>query len=287
MSKRKNKPGDFSEPLDANPRIDSELSGLPAEGKATRSDLSGETGPLVWSRLHRQVASLAIIAYLAVLLLGPLSNPIGSPHFSLPLAGKIGPIHRALFLGHGYRFFAPDPGPTHRVLYRGIRADGTEFSGHFPDRDQDWPRLLYHRWFMLSETLFNEQVLRPSAVQFEQRKLEYDRQILRLRTEGKRQLLDQLIRERDLEAAFFERTTARFEMIVSAVARVLLQRNEGTSIELFVQERKIPFPEEVVDGLRLDAESLLLDPVKIGELDADGFRTPQPTEPLPARKESP
>ncbi len=59
-----------------------------------------------------------------------------------------------LYLDNGYRFFAPDPGPTHtlrielgeRELKRSIRL---------PDQETTWPRLLYHRWFMLGETIAN------------------------------------------------------------------------------------------------------------------------------------
>ena len=32
-------------------------------------------------------------------------------------------------------------------------ADGTKRNGHFPDLNEQWPRLLYHRHFMLSEFL--------------------------------------------------------------------------------------------------------------------------------------
>lgn len=240
-----------------------------------------------WTAHHRRIFSLAITAYLIVLIIGPLSNPIGSRHFSTPIAEKIGPIHRAMFLGHGYRFFAPDPGPSHRLIYRGVRSDGTRFNGQFPDRDNHWPRLLYHRWFMLSETLFNEQALRPPTTLFNQRKSEYDRQILRLKSEGKRELMEQLVRERAMEINYFERTTSRFELLASSVAKMLLQRNDGQSIQLFVQERKIPFPEEVAGGLRLEDESLLLDPVKIGELDSEGFRISETVEVLPTHEETP
>jgi hypothetical protein len=278
MARRNNRQrGPAIDTLEPDPLISSAMdSGFAAGGGASQ---------LVWSKPVRGLASVGILVYLAILLIGPLSNPIASTHLTRPIAERIAPIHRALFLGHGYRFFAPDPGPTHRLLYRGVRADGTEFSGHFPDRENHWPRLLYHRWFMLSETMFNEQALKPSLSQFKQRNAEYDRQILRLRTEGKRKLLEQLLRERELETTFFETTTARVELLAGGIAKVLLQRNDGTSIELFVQERRIPFPEEVADGLRLDSESLLSDPIKIGELDAEGFRIPVPIENLPAQEE--
>lgn len=237
-----------------------------------------------WSRAYRRIASIAIAAYLIVLLVGPLSNPIGSPHFSTPIAALVAPIHRVLFLGHGYRFFAPDPGNSHRLLYHGVRPDGTEFSGHLPSREDHWPRLMYHRWFMLSETMFNEHRIKPTESQFKQRESEYEKEILRLRTAGKRKLLKQLLRERELESEFYTTTTERADLLAQNIARVLMTRNGGESIELFVQERRIPFPEEVADGLTLESESLLSTPLKIGELDSSGFRAFIPVETLPSQE---
>ena len=239
-----------------------------------------------WSATTRLVVSLILMAYLAIVLLGPLSNPVASAHFSGPLARQVAPVHQALFLGHGYRFFAPDPGASHRVIYRGLKNNGSEFSGHFPDRESNWPRLLYHRWFMLSETLFNEQVLRPSDELFQRRKQEYEVQIQKLRREGKLELLEQLTRERELETQFFETTTKRVDLLVRAVAQELMERNDGKSIELFIQERQIPYPEEVRDGLGLDDPGLLSSEIKIGEMDADGFRSTPKPEILPAKEES-
>ena len=57
-------------------------------------------------------------------------------------------------LDHGYFFFAPDPGASHLVRYRAEFDDGREpIAEMFPDKFKQWPRLLYHRHFMLSEHL--------------------------------------------------------------------------------------------------------------------------------------
>jgi hypothetical protein len=60
-----------------------------------------------------------------------------------------------MYLDHGYFFFAPNPGPSHLV---GIRDQ----SVLFPDRKEQWPRLLYHRYFMLSE--FYNNSFAPTAL---------------------------------------------------------------------------------------------------------------------------
>ena len=58
------------------------------------------------------------------------------------------------FLNHGYAFFAPDPGPSHLVRAHLEFDDGRPGKDiTFPNLKEQRPRLLYHRHFMLSETL--------------------------------------------------------------------------------------------------------------------------------------
>lgn len=61
------------------------------------------------------------------------------------------PYLEGAYLNHGYHFFAPEPGPSHLVRYELEFADGTKRTGTFPDLAEHWPRLLYHRHFMMSE----------------------------------------------------------------------------------------------------------------------------------------
>ncbi|MFM2093565.1 MAG: hypothetical protein RIS70_689 [Planctomycetota bacterium] len=65
------------------------------------------------------------------------------------------PYINFMFLNHGYAFFAPDP-PAASHLIRGTVSwndDRPEVSQVFPDRKLHFPRLLYHRHFMLTEFL--------------------------------------------------------------------------------------------------------------------------------------
>ncbi|MFV0444239.1 MAG: hypothetical protein ACK5Q5_11780 [Planctomycetaceae bacterium] len=55
-----------------------------------------------------------------------------------------------LYMVQGHRFFAPEPGPGTLIAYRIERSDGSVEENSFPRRDIA-PRLLYHRYFMLSE----------------------------------------------------------------------------------------------------------------------------------------
>ena len=258
-------------------------------GEKAKPDLSSnsvresdeiQSNSFAWSPWKRQVVSIVILVYLGILLLGPLSDPIASTHFSGPLARTVSPVHRILFQGHGYRFFGPDPAASHLLVYRGVRADGSEFSGHFPDRDSISPRLMYHRWFMLSETIFTTQLLNPSKEQVRLRNLEYEQEIENLTRSVQLDLKKRLVREQEIENAMFENVNQRMTMLASSIGRVLMDRNDGETIELFVQERAIPFPEQVAEGMQLKDEAFLSELVKIGEMDSQGFRiSPKVIEP--------
>lgn len=98
----------------------------------------------------RVVVSLLVILHVAAVFIGPWAMPPTSL-----LGARIGrafqPYLDVLSLGNGYRFFAPEPGPSHLVRYEITQADGTLREGFFPNREEHWPRLLYHRHFMLTE----------------------------------------------------------------------------------------------------------------------------------------
>lgn len=115
-----------------------------------------------WSRRLRLVASLLIVGHVAAVFIAPFtfaSTPApgvsdGSPA-ALAAMRWFHPYIEAMFLQHGYAFFAPDPGPSHLFRVRLEYADGRPAEElRFPDLRRQQPRLLYHRHFMLSERLW-------------------------------------------------------------------------------------------------------------------------------------
>jgi hypothetical protein len=79
---------------------------------------------------------------------------------SSPLADGLLPYLRPyiamMYLDHGYFFFAPNPGPSFLVKYKVEYPDGREtVAGVFPNLKEQRPRLLYHRYFMVSTALNN------------------------------------------------------------------------------------------------------------------------------------
>lgn len=98
----------------------------------------------------RRAVSVLVLLHVAAVFVGPWALPPSSR-----LASSVGRTFRpyldVLALGNGYRFFAPEPGPSHLIRYEITLDDGAVKQGEFPSRDDQWPRLLYHRYFMLTE----------------------------------------------------------------------------------------------------------------------------------------
>ncbi len=113
-------------------------------------------GP-IWSPGKRAVVSGLLVFHLVAVFLPPFAFETssapgrGSPLVQ-PLMQFFGPYVDAAYLNHGYAFFAPDPGPSYLLRASMEFDDGREtIHRTLPDLSIDWPRLRYHRHFMLSE----------------------------------------------------------------------------------------------------------------------------------------
>lgn len=123
-------------------------SAPPREEGSSRGRRPGQIR--LWARI---VLSLLVVWHLTAVFLAPLSIP---PTSRLVIDIAQGPLMQwyldALYINHGYSFFAPDPGPGHLVFYEVYDEQGNlKRQGKFPDRDVQWPRLWYHRHFMLAD----------------------------------------------------------------------------------------------------------------------------------------
>lgn len=102
---------------------------------------------------------------LSVLLIGQLwavmgrplefatQGPFGSSPSASAFYAPLRSYSQFAYLDHGYAFFAPDPGPSHLFQAAITQSDGVRVEEKFPDLTKQWPRLLYHRHFMLAEFL--------------------------------------------------------------------------------------------------------------------------------------
>lgn len=165
-----------------------------------------------WPRWLRNVVSVAIAVYLLAVVLPPLAGPPPASQLANRAIQPFRPLIGAFALGHGYRFFAPNPGPGHSFRWTVQRPDGTQSSGTIPDAATDWPRLLYHRRFMLSEKI-SALVPLPGAPP-------------EVVADAKRE----------------------WQPLIKDLAAHLLAREGGSRIELVLVEHYLPAPEEVTEG---------------------------------------
>jgi hypothetical protein len=180
----------------------------------TADDARAPVQAVRWSAAGRLAASAAIVLYLLAVILPPLSGPPPASELARRLLDPFRPLVGALAVGHGYRFFAPDPGPGHSLRWTMRLKDGTVRSGTIPDAAADRPRLLYHRRFMIPEKLA---ALVPAAGAPEE-----------VRAAAKRE----------------------WRPLVEDIAANLLARHGGTTVELELVEHYLPAPEEVIAGER-------------------------------------
>lgn len=196
-------------PTDGSPRV--ATSRTAAREQRTVND-SNHTVGSSWSRPARWLASLAIAGYLAAVIVPPLAGPPPASELAARLRQPLRPLIGALHLDHGYRFFAPDPGPGHEIRWTVTLADGSTQSGKIPDRERDWPRLLYHRRFMVAEKIAAQV---PTS-------------------EAPRDVRD--------------RAKPEWLPLVKGVAGNLLRATGGDRVRLEMVEHYLPTPEEVVAG---------------------------------------
>jgi hypothetical protein len=101
------------------------------------------------NRLIRWGASVWVIAHFTAVLAAASSVGPTSP-LIIEIWKPFRPYLQALYLNHGYSFYAPQPSPTTLLAYEVERPDGTVARGRILDRTTE-PRLLYHRYLLLTE----------------------------------------------------------------------------------------------------------------------------------------
>ena len=98
-----------------------------------RPETTAADDQLRWSPLCRGVVSLILATHLFAVFVAPWASPPPSSELALFLARRLEPYLVAAYLNHGYRYFAPNPGPSHLVRYELTMADGRQLPGlrHF------------------------------------------------------------------------------------------------------------------------------------------------------------
>ncbi|QDT02774.1 hypothetical protein K227x_11520 [Rubripirellula lacrimiformis] len=221
---------------------------------------------------RRLILSVLLVGHLLAVVLPPLSfqtrGPIGLSPVIATLFAPLEGYSQALYMDRGYAFFAPDPGPSHLVQAAITGKDGNRVEQMIPDLEQQWPRLLYHRHFMLSE--FLTEIYQPPGPPPEL--VELDRQ----------------------EAENWVRARARYEHFRQSMVDHLESKNPGHQVAIRRIEHVIPDREQYLENpiplddpqlyrVLLDRPILLDDPAmqgRVGDLTAPD--RPPETVPPPA-----
>ena len=219
--------------------------------------------------------SLLLAAHILAVITPPFGfacrsgpGPEGTSPIANVLAAAFEPYYQALYLDHGYFFFAPTVGPTHLVKYEVEFADGRQpVKGRFPDLATERPRLLYHRHFMMAEALNNmfeppNPPLKPSPPP--------------LTATGDEKLRFQEVQGAwQIELAEWNRRRPAYESMRNAFEQHLLTTYGGSKVTLTRVEHRQAAPFEITHlRKRLD--------------DDDSYtnlpETPPPARPLPPRE---
>jgi hypothetical protein len=222
------------------------------------------------SRTVRCCLSIFVIVHVAAVFAEPFRFFSQSP--VKPASAEAGWLRQTLapyvdfmYLSHGYAFFAPNPGPSHllecEIKQRpSIREAGPENAKNstvstlrdlplidqpaesfsrlamrwrvFPDRAFDRPRLLYHRYFMLSE--FYHTLFAPVAL-------------------SEAELNEPGLKER------WQVDRAVYESLQSSITNRLQKSHQAESIKLRRIEHELPSELQVLgDGWKLNDPRLYL-----------------------------
>lgn len=129
----------------------------PVESSQSAPELGAAPGS-TWSTRAKWIVSAIVILQLLAVIAEPFrffshSPARGPSQAAQPARIALGPYVEFAYLNHGYFFFAPEPGPSHLMQCSLILPEGKTATLRYPDKNAQWPRLLYHRHFMLSEFL--------------------------------------------------------------------------------------------------------------------------------------
>lgn len=109
------------------------------------------------SRGLRTAISAVVVFHVVAVIVPPLwmqtRGPIGVSPSVNSLRGATSAYSQFMYLDRGYAFFGPDPGPSAMFQVAVQQPNGKRAEYLYPDRDRIWPRLRYHRHFMLAEFL--------------------------------------------------------------------------------------------------------------------------------------
>lgn len=119
-------------------------------GAAEPAGGSSDGKPAIWLRW---LLSFVLAWHVFVVFISPFSVPPASQVVSDIAQSKwVRWYSDSLYLNHGYHFFGPEPPVNQLVRYTVTDEAGQVVAeGEFPNKEQQSPRLFYHRHMMLAD----------------------------------------------------------------------------------------------------------------------------------------
>ncbi len=181
------------------------------------------------ARRWKILISIVVVVHLLAVVAEPMRffsrSSRGTSPLVDPIRWSLAPYVEFSYLNHGYFFFAPEPGPSHLIECR-LKFGDEEGRLRFPDRKAQWPRLLYHRHFMLAEFLHQLHTV---------------------------PVIEEIAGDDPQLLADWRADRQRYEMIRDSMARHLRERYGADEATLDRVEHRLPSSVEVlVDRLPLD-----------------------------------
>jgi hypothetical protein len=197
-----------------------------------------DVGAEPWPLGVRIGASVVLAFHLLAVGLHPFTvqpaSRLATDAFRVPLLRQYVSL---LYLDHGYKFFAPNPGVHARsIAYRLEFEDGHVEEGIFPDVNKHQPRLLYHRYFMLAEHLLPAAPREPTA---------YDRYINEMTAAEPR---DPFVKP---SGEVYTLVSGLHREVLGSYANHLLAESGAKRVTLVEQLWLVPWLEHARDGLKL------------------------------------
>ncbi len=198
----------------------------------------------------RLLVSVLVVLHLAAVFVPPFRFASRSPQGEAsPLADiayrAMRPYINAAYLDHGYFYFAPNPGPSHLVRYEIDQGEGrAPIKGVFPHIEPSrprligtqLPRLMYHRHFMLAESLHaNFTPPEPPEELPENEEL-------------RRAVLDDWRRRREM-----------YVTLKTSLEEHLSAAHAGRPVKIVRLEHRQPTPAEFGEGIKINDERLYRD----------------------------
>ncbi len=227
--------------------IETDMSRRPHQKKTDAEPREPKPAPpKMPSPIVRRLIGLAVTLHVAAVFIAPFSMAPAS-ELGGTLHGWFRPYIEIADLNYGYKFFAPEPGPGNSFKAVLKFEDGHTEEKMFPDLDEQWPRLFYHRHMMLSEFLQAGAVpsipdaIVPGTPEYREAKVRF-------------------------EAMAPPRKV--YDAVVNSYAQQILQKYGATEVTLHGSTRYPPTAQEFIAGRKLTDPGNVR-PIKLGTFRRD------------------